>query len=131
MKSYEFISNIVDRDDESDEVKLDIKTSLHNKVRFIYAESAIGKSSLSKKIIEKCKNDNYNLHIISVKTKPENATTDASDWLYIDRIFDSINQYFNSASDYKHFCFEQYINSANDKFLKKQTIFILRKVLFF
>lgn len=120
MKSYEFISNIVDRDDESDEVKLDIKTSLHNKVRFIYAESAIGKSSLSKKIIEKCKNDNYNLHIISVKTKPENATTDASDWLYIDRIFDSINQYFNSASDYKHFCFEQYINSANDKFLKKQ-----------
>lgn len=51
MKSYEFMSNIIDRDSESDEIKNDLQNTFCNKVRIIYANSAIGKSTLSKKIL--------------------------------------------------------------------------------
>ena len=118
MKSYEFMSNIIDRDSESDEIKNDLQNTFCNKVRIIYANSAIGKSTLSKKILEKCKNENR--HIISVKTNPENTTTNASDWIYIDRIFEAFNQYFESDTSHKEFSFNEYIANTKDKALKKQ-----------
>lgn len=112
------MSNIIDRDTESDEIKNDLQNIFHNKVRIIYGNSAIGKSTLSKKILEKCKYENR--HIISVKTNPENTTTNASDWIYIDRIFEAFNQHFESDYSLKEFSFNKYITRTKDKALKKQ-----------
>lgn len=120
MKSYEFVTKIVDRDNESDEIKQDLQVTTHSKVRIIYAESAIGKSSLSKKILEKCHNDSR--HIISVKTKPENITNSASDWLFIDKIFECINKYFTALHFPNNYSFERYLCDVKDKYLKKQII---------
>lgn len=73
MKLYKYTLDVVDRDDESDEIKNDLIRSLQTRVHIIYSETAIGKSSLTKKVRQVCQNDSR--HIISVKTNPENSTT--------------------------------------------------------
>ena len=90
MKLYKYTLDVVDRDDESDEIKNDLIRSLQTKVHIIYSETAIGKSSLTKKVRQVCQNDSR--HIISAKTNPENSTINASVWVYIDKIFNCINQ---------------------------------------
>lgn len=118
MKSYNYTLDIVDRDAESSEIKNDIMQSSKTKIHVIYSKSAIGKSSLTKKIRQICQNDSR--HIISVKTNPENSTTNASDWVYIDRIFNSFNQYFTASDSQNKFSFVNYITNLKDKSLKKQ-----------
>lgn len=117
MKLYKYTLDVVDRDDESDEIKNDLIRSLQTRVHIIYSETAIGKSSLTKKVRQVCQNDSR--HIISVKTNPENSTTNASDWVYIDKIFNCINQYFTSSESQHKFSFNNYINNIKDKSLKK------------
>lgn len=118
MESYNFISEVIDREDESEEIKKDLRISQYNKVRFVYAPSAVGKSSLSKKVIEKYGySDRF---VIQVKTNPEISTSNISDWLYIDIIFDSINQHFSHSQTHKKYCFDSYIKSSKDQSLKRQ-----------
>lgn len=117
MESYSFISEVIDRDDESDEIKNDLMSCQKNKVRFVYAQSAVGKSSLSKKVIEKY--NSIDRFTIVVKTPPENTTLNVSEWFYIDRIFECINQYFCQSFKYKKYSFDYYIKNTKDKALKK------------
>ena len=118
MESYNFISEVIDREDESEEIKKDLRISQYNKVRFVYAPSAVGKSSLSKKVIEKYGySDRF---VIQVKTNPEISTSNISDWLYIDIIFESINKHFSHSQTHKKYCFDSYIKNSKDKSLKRQ-----------
>lgn len=117
MESHEFNPTVIDRNVESDKIKADINNTEQNKVHIIFAKTAVGKSTLSKKVSDSyCTDDR---HTIVVRTNPENSTTNSTEWTYIDQIFECIDKSFSSLYEKKDLSFNKYIHRSKDKHLKK------------
>lgn len=115
MKEYGLLDEIIDREKESKEILSDIENATTNEVTIVYSKTAVGKSSLSKKVIEKF---NYNNRmIIRVKTNPENHSSKCKEWLFVDIIFDTLQNFFKNNSEYS---FKAYISKLKDKSLRKK-----------
>ena len=84
---------IVDREVESDEIVRIIEQNWDKKtVHFIWSETAIGKTSLITKVIEKY--DDSDCDIIRIKTKPCNADNGDTAWYYLQELFNGVTKYF-------------------------------------
>ena len=115
MKEYGLLDEIIDRENESEKILSAIQNATANEVAFVYSKTAVGKSSLSKKVIEKFNDKNRVL--IRVKTNPENNSLKNKEWFFVNKIFDNLQVFFNENSEYS---FSTYINKLKDKSLKKQ-----------
>ena len=83
---------IVDREVESDEIVKIISQNWDKKtVHYICSETAIGKTSLITKVIEKYDKDDCD--IIRIKTKPCNDDSGDTAWYYLQELFDGITKY--------------------------------------
>lgn len=111
--------NFIDRDDEVDEIINDISFSSHNRVRIVYAKTAIGKSSLVSKVLSQESISDY--EIIRIKTYPQNTNRNVNDWLYLDLIFEAISKYFDK-SEYNYLKFEYYIANTKNRALRKEML---------
>lgn len=106
---------IVDREVESDEI-VELITQNWNKktVHYILAKTAIGKTSLITKVIEKY--DKNDCDIIRIKTKPCNNDSGDFAWYYLREIFDGIAEYFEKLQEENGYAltFENFLNEHND-----------------
>lgn len=106
---------IVDREVESDEIvkligqKWDKKT-----VHYIWSETAIGKTSLISKVIEKY--DDSDCDVIRIKTKPCNNDNGDTAWYYMQELFDAITKYFEKLEEENGYAltFDNFLNECND-----------------
>ena len=81
MKEYGLLDEIIDRENESEKILSAIQNATANEVAFVYSKTAVGKSSLSKKVIEKFNDKNRVL--IRVKTNPENNSLKNKEWFFV------------------------------------------------
>lgn len=89
---------IVDREVESDEIVKIISQNWDKKtVHYICSETAIGKTSLITKVIEKYDKDDCD--IIRIKTKPCNDDNGDTAWYYLQELFDGITKYFEKLEE--------------------------------
>ncbi len=106
-------NEIVDRDEESNRLLQDIKNYTRLTIKVLYAPTAIGKSSVSQKLVTKLKkNDIFN---IVIKTSPINKT-ELEEWSFLSSIFDAFQDRFNNTPN----SFENFIN--NHKYIQNQII---------
>lgn len=106
---------IVDREVESNEIvkligqKWDKKT-----VHYIWSETAIGKTSLISKVIEKY--DDSDCDVIRIKTKPCNNDNGDTAWYYMQELFDAITKYFEKLEEENGYAltFDNFLNECND-----------------
>lgn len=106
---------IVDREVESDEIVKIIGQNWDKKtVHYIWSETAIGKTSLITKVIEKY--DNSDCDIIRIKTKPCNDDNGDTAWYYLQELFDGITKYFEKLEDENGYAltFDNFLNEYND-----------------
>lgn len=106
---------IVDREEESDEIIEIIGQNWDNKtVHYICSETAIGKTSLITKVIEKY--DNGDCDIIRIKTKPCNDDNGDTAWHYLQEIFDGISEYFERLEEGNGYAltFDSFLDEYND-----------------
>lgn len=106
---------IVDRETESDEIINIIRQNWDKKtVHYIWSETAIGKTSLITKVIEKYDHDNCD--IIRIKTKPCNNDDSDTAWYYLQELFDGFTKYFEKMEDENGYAltFENFLNEHND-----------------
>lgn len=106
---------IVDREVESDEIVKTIEQNWDKKtVHYIWSETAIGKTSLITKVIEKY--DNSDCDIIRIKTKPCNNDNSDTAWYYLQELFDGITKYFEKMEEENGYAltFDNFLNGYND-----------------
>lgn len=106
---------IVDREVESDEIVKIIEQNWDKKtVHYIWSETAIGKTSLITKVIEKY--DNGDCDIIRIKTKPCNNDNGDTAWYYLQELFDGITKYFEKMEEENGYAltFDNFLNGYND-----------------
>lgn len=106
---------IVDREVESDEIVRIIEQNWDKKtVHFIWSETAIGKTSLITKVIEKY--DDSDCDIIRIKTKPCNADNGDTAWYYLQELFNGVTKYFEKleAENGYALTFDNFLNEYND-----------------
>lgn len=105
---------IVDRDDESDDIIKKIETNKNTKIHIIYSKTAIGKSAIITKVLEKYNGIKYD--IIRVKSIPNNNASDMA-WEYLEVIFKAMSDYFDKISDinYCGLTFDDYLSENNDE----------------
>lgn len=106
---------IVDREVESDDIVETIGTNWDKKtVHYIWAETAIGKTSLITKVIEKY--DNSDCDIIRIKTKPYNNDNGETAWYFLKEIFNGITLYFKKLEEENGYTltFDNFLNEHND-----------------
>lgn len=106
---------IVDREVESDEIVKIIEQNWDKKtVHYIWSETAIGKTSLITKVIEKY--DNSDCDIIRIKTKPCNNDNGDTAWYYLQELFDGITKYFEKMEEENGYAltFDNFLNGYND-----------------
>lgn len=105
---------IVDRDDESDDIIKKIEMNKKTKIHILYSKTAIGKSAIVTKVLEKYNGIKYD--IIRVKSIPNNNASDMA-WEYLEAIFQAISDYFDEISD-ENYCgltFDAYLSENNDE----------------
>lgn len=107
-------SNCVDRDFETNEIIQDIVNTDKSTIRLIYSKTAIGKSSLTKKI--SCDKRIKNWNKIIVRTYPKNNIECSSEWTFLSNMFFSVSKQFQNSNK---FSFDYYVNNLLDKYLKK------------
>lgn len=106
---------IVDREVESDEIVKTIEQNWDKKtVHYIWSETAIGKTYLITKVIEKY--DNSDCDIIRIKTKPCNNDNSDTAWYYLQELFDGITKYFEKMEEENGYAltFDNFLNGYND-----------------
>lgn len=106
---------IVDREVESDDIVETIGLNWDKKtVHYIWAETAIGKTSLITKVIEKY--DNSDCDIIRIKTKPYNNDNGETAWYFLKEIFNGITHYFKKLEEENGYAltFDNFLNEHND-----------------
>ena len=106
---------IVDREVESDEIIEIISQNWDKKtVHYIWSETAIGKTSLITKVIEKYDKDDCD--IIRIKTKPCNDDSGDTAWYYLQELFDGITKYFEKLEEENGYAltFDNFLNGYND-----------------
>lgn len=106
---------IVDRENESDEIIKIIGQNWDKKtVHYIWSETAIGKTSLVTKVIEKYDHDYCD--IIRIKTKPCNDDDSTTAWYYLDEIFDGFTKYYEKLEEENGYAltFDNFLNEHND-----------------
>lgn len=106
---------IVDREVESDEIVKIISQNWDKKtVHYICSETAIGKTSLITKVIEKYDKDDCD--IIRIKTKPCNDDSGDTAWYYLQELFDGITKYFEKLEEENGYAltFDNFLNEYND-----------------
>ena len=106
---------IVDREVESDEIVKLIGQNWNKKtVHYIWSETAIGKTSLITKVIEKY--DDSDCDVIRIKTKPCNDDNSDTAWYYLQELFDGITKYFEKLEEENGYAltFDNFLNEYND-----------------
>ena len=106
---------IVDREAESDKIIEIISQNWDKKtVHYIWSETAIGKTSLITKVIEKYDKDDCD--IIRIKTKPCNDDSGDTAWYYLQELFDGITKYFEKLEEENGYAltFDNFLNGYND-----------------
>lgn len=106
---------IVDREVESDEIVRIIEQNWDKKtVHFIWSETAIGKTSLITKVIEKY--DDSDCDIIRIKTKPCNVDNGDTAWYYLQELFNGVTKYFEKLEAQNGYAltFDNFLNEYND-----------------
>lgn len=105
---------VVDRDEESDKIVNIINSNWNEKtVHYVWSETAIGKTSLITKVIEKYDGD---CDIIRIKTKPCNDDDGNLAWYYLQEIFDGITEYYKKMEEKNGYAltFDFFLNDHND-----------------
>ena len=125
---------IVDREVESDEIVKIISQNFGKKtIHYIWSETAIGKTSLITKVIEKYnKIDKNDLDIIRIKTKPCNDDSGDTAWYYLQEIFDGVTKYFEKLEEENGYAltFDNFLNEYNDKTVNRTRLEIGLETLF-
>lgn len=106
---------VVDRENESDEIIEIIKQNWDKKtVHYIWSETAIGKTSLITKVINKYDRDDCD--IIRIKTKPCNNDDSDTAWYYLQELFDGFTKYFEKLEDEIGYAltFDTFLNEHHD-----------------
>lgn len=106
---------IVDREVESDEIVKLIRQNWDKKtVHYIWSKTAIGKTSLITKVIEKY--DDGDCDIIRIKTKPCNNDNGDTAWYYLQELFDGIINYYEKLEEENGYAltFDNFLNEYND-----------------
>lgn len=97
------INSVIDRESETENLLMDI---LHNNkftINIIYAPTAVGKSSISLKLLYKLKE--YNSECILIKTPPVNKSETIQEWTYVDSIFQGLKSFYSESA----FSFDRFI----------------------
>lgn len=150
MKTIKWQRNdvVVDREKESDEIiNLLNDNSDKNVVHFICSPTAIGKTSLITKVIEKYKSSERD--VIRIKTNPCNKTKGQDSWRYFEELFNGISGYYDKLATIDAYAptFSSYLdeisnekrisrglevlfNSSSKKSLFKNIIYLLLKYFF-
>lgn len=108
---------IVDRENESDEIINLIKNNKENNtVHFICATTAIGKTSLITKVLEKYQSAERD--VIRIKTKPCNKGNADSAWYYMDELYKGITAYYEKMADINGYAltFDNYLDKNLDEY---------------
>lgn len=110
------IEKIIDREEDIEIFKKNIFKSSKTQVQIIYANSGIGKSSFSQKLINE--NEFSSWETIRIVTDPESNTRSPYEGQYIDMLFDEFMKHFNSIQFLEDLKFEKYISSNENKLIK-------------
>lgn len=105
---------VVDRESESDEIVNTISLNWDKKtVHYVWSETAIGKTFLITKVIEKYDGD---CNIIRIKTKPCNDDDGTQAWYYLQEIFDGVTEYYKKMEEQNGYAltFDYFLNDHND-----------------
>lgn len=105
---------VVDRESESDEIVNTISLNWDKKtVHYVWSETAIGKTFLITKVIEKYDGD---CDIIRIKTKPCNDDDGTQAWYYLQEIFDGVTEYYKKMEEQNGYAltFDYFLNDHND-----------------
>ena len=115
---------VVDRDEDADLILEDIQNNSQNRIHILYSKTAIGKSSLVTKILDKY--DGLKYHVIRIKTIPNNNADDSA-WEFLEEIFKGISEYFEKldTDPLYELKFTEYIRLANDLQNQKSTLVII------
>lgn len=122
---------IVDREVESDEIVKIISQNWDKKtVHYICSETAIGKTSLITKVIEKYDKDDCD--IIRIKTKPCNDDNGDTAWYYLQELFDGITKYFEKLEEENGYAltFDNFLNEYNDASVNRTRLASVLETLF-
>ncbi len=113
---YEETKEIIDRDDETDYINNSLIGASKSQVFIIQANSGLGKTSLTKKLMAEKKIDGYDY--FRVKTAPHNKNDNSTEWLFIDEIFDSIRTYYDQFLYNDFLKFKNYLSYNNNKLIQ-------------
>lgn len=104
---------VVDRDEDADLILEDIQNNSQNRIHILYSKTAIGKSSLVTKVLDKY--DGLKYHVIRIKTIPNNNADDSA-WEFLEEIFKGISEYFEKldTDPLYELKFTEYIRLGND-----------------
>lgn len=112
---------VVDRDEDADLILEDIQNNSQNKIHILYSKTAIGKSSLVTKVLDKY--DGLKYHVIRIKTIPNNNADDSA-WEFLEEIFKGVSEYFQKidTDPLYELKFDEYIRMGNDLHNKKSKL---------
>lgn len=122
---------VVDREIESDKILKMIGENWDKKtIHYICSETAIGKTSLITKVIEKYDKDDCD--IIRIKTKPCNDDSSDIAWYYLQEIFDGITKYFEKLEEENGYALtlDNFLNEYNDDSVNRTRLASALETLF-
>ena len=107
----------VDREDEVSEILDDINKCTSEKALIIYSETAIGKTTVTRKVKTELEKDYSNKTVVIAETSPNNEKINSSEWEYLYAIFNELQNCFINSSKYNFSNF--YANSKNKYVYRK------------
>lgn len=111
--SWSRYDKVVDRDEESDSIIREIEENKVNKIHILYSKTAIGKSAIISKVLEKY--DGIKYDVIRINSIPNNNSKDNA-WEYLESIFKGICDYYDKMAeiDYCGLSFDNYLTENRD-----------------
>lgn len=122
---------VVDREKESDAIIEMIAQNWDKKtVHYICSKTAIGKTSLIKKVIKKYGQNDCD--IIRIKTNPCNNDNGNIAWYYLQEIFDEVSKYFEKQEEKNGYAltFERFLNEHHDDSVNRTRLAAVLETLF-
>lgn len=122
---------VVDREIESDEIVKIISQNWDKKtIHYIWSETAIGKTSLITKVIEKYDKDDCD--IIRIRTNPCNDDTNDTAWYYLQELFVGIRIYYEKMEEQNGYAltWDNYLNEYNDDYVNRTRLESILETLF-
>ncbi len=117
FKEYHIAEELVDRTEEFDELLPEILQTNKSSGTIICANTGVGKTALSNKIVKYLDNT-YNL-VINIKTDPENSSTNYKEGKFLANIFAKAVEEANSLPNKSKYTFAYFIGHNKDRNLKK------------